>query len=89
MLVVWFLEVVFSIHQLWYIGMELNDKVFQPNTMKTVALYSATIPLSILMAPIVVSAVIGYIGLSVLRKISTNKTSLQCQMMKINIKIAA
>ena len=45
------------------VGIELKDKVSDPSTIKTVGIFAATIPLSILMAPIVVPAVIGRIGL--------------------------
>ena len=45
------------------VGIELKDKVSDPSTIKTVGIFAATIPLSILMAPIVVPAVIGYCAL--------------------------
>ena len=45
------------------LGIELHDRVSDPSTIKTVGIFAATIPLSILMAPIVVPATIGRIGL--------------------------
>ena len=45
------------------VGMELDDRLSEPSTIKTMGIFAATIPLSILMAPIVVPAVIGYFAL--------------------------
>ena len=41
-------------------GSVLHSIVSDPSTIKTVGIFAVTIPLSILMAPIVVPAAIGY-----------------------------
>ena len=55
---VWLLEHI--LYSPFMIGSELDDRVSKPSTIKTVAIHSVTIPLTILMAPFTVPAAIGY-----------------------------
>ena len=66
------------------VGIMLDDIISDPSTIKTIAIYSATIPL----APIVVLAVIGFCALGVKEEFNRQNLSPVSDNDEINIRIA-